>query len=60
MQVLSMIRSSCARRFPPKIIKARIEGGETIKDRQERVRGGAFWSSVREVRFVRVRDCERG
>jgi hypothetical protein len=28
-----------------KIIKARIERGETIK-KQERVRGGAFWSLV--------------
>jgi hypothetical protein len=35
MQVLSMIRSSCARRFPPKIIITRIERGETIKDRRE-------------------------
>jgi hypothetical protein len=34
MQVLSMIRSSCARRFPPKIIIG-TERGETIKDRRE-------------------------
>jgi hypothetical protein len=35
MQVLSMIRSSCARRFPPKIIITRIERGETIEDTRE-------------------------
>jgi hypothetical protein len=35
MQVLSMIRSSCARRFPPKIIITGIDRGETIKDRRE-------------------------
>jgi hypothetical protein len=35
MQVSSMIRSSCARRFPPKIIITRFERGVTIKDRRE-------------------------
>jgi hypothetical protein len=35
MQVLSMIRSSSARRFPPKIIITRIERGETIKGKRE-------------------------
>jgi hypothetical protein len=39
MQVLSMIRSSYARRFPPKIIITRIERGETIKDKRERGEG---------------------
>jgi hypothetical protein len=34
MQVLTMIRSSCARRFPPNY------------KRQEGVRAGAFWSLV--------------
>jgi hypothetical protein len=39
MQVLSMFRSSCARRFAPKIIIIRIERGETIKGRRERGEG---------------------
>ncbi|KAJ3628524.1 hypothetical protein MTP99_015824 [Tenebrio molitor] len=39
MQVLSMFRSPCARRFPPKIIIIRIERGEIIKDRRERGEG---------------------
>jgi hypothetical protein len=49
MQFLSMIRSSCARRFPPKIIITRIRRGRNDK-KQERVRGGFFfglWSLVR-------------
>jgi hypothetical protein len=59
MQVLSMFRSPCARRFLPKIIIIRIERGETIKDRRERgERLFGLWSLVREVRSVR--DCERG
>jgi hypothetical protein len=39
MQVLSMFRSPCVRRFPPKIIIIRIGRGETIKDRGERGEG---------------------
>jgi hypothetical protein len=39
MQVLSMFRSPCTRRFPPKIIIIRIEWGETIKDWRERGEG---------------------
>jgi hypothetical protein len=39
MQVLSMFRSPCARRFPPKIIIIRIERGGAIKDRRERGEG---------------------
>jgi hypothetical protein len=35
MQVFSMIWSSYARSFPPKIIITRIDRGETIKDRRE-------------------------
>jgi hypothetical protein len=59
MQVLSMFRSPCTRRFPPKIIIIRIERGETIKDRRERGEGlFGLWSLVSEVRSVR--DCERG
>jgi hypothetical protein len=59
MQVFSMIQSSCARRFPPKIIITRIERGETIRDRSECGEGlFGLWSLVREVRSVQ--DCERG
>jgi hypothetical protein len=39
MQVLSMFRSPCAQRFPPKIIIIRIERAETIKDRREHGEG---------------------
>jgi hypothetical protein len=39
MQVLSMFRSPCAQRFPPKRIIIRIERGETIKDSRGRGEG---------------------
>jgi hypothetical protein len=52
-----MIRSSCARRLPPKTIITRIDWGETIKDRREWGEGAfGLWSG----RSDRVRDCERG
>jgi hypothetical protein len=57
MQVLSMFRSPCARRFPPKIIIIRIERGEIIKDKMD---PSFIYLGKSLIKYIKIYKNKRG